>query len=80
MIVSTTNERYRLDPAYNEPLPGLEGLRLNPWTRRTYLTVKACQGGAAFWVASEAVASTALAHGWDLDEVRTWDEWEEAAS
>ena len=26
----------------------------------TYLTVKACQGGAAFWVVQEAVASTGV--------------------
>ena len=49
------------------------------YTRRRYLTLKACEGGAAFWVASEAVASTALAHGWDLTEERTWDEWEAEA-
>jgi len=45
----------------------------------TYLTVKACQGGAAFWVVQEAVASTALAHPeWDLTEQQTFAEWEEA--
>ena len=49
------------------------------WTRRTYLTVQACQAGADFWVAAEAVASTALAHGWDLEETRTWLEWEAEA-
>lgn len=46
-------------------------------TKLTYLTVKACQGGAAFWVARETVASTALAHPeWDLTERRSFSDWE----
>ena len=64
-----------MDPAYEDvPLLGLD-----LYTRRRYLILKACEGGAAFWAASEAVASTALAHGWDLTEERTWDEWEAEA-
>ena len=47
-------------------------------TRHRYLIIKAMQGAGAL-VAIEAVASTALAHpDWDLDEERTWDEWEKS--
>lgn len=46
-------------------------------TRRRYLTLKAMQGGAGILMASEAVASTAIEHPeWDMEEMRTWDEWE----
>ena len=46
-------------------------------SKLTYLTVKACQEGAAFWVVQEAVASTALSHPeWDLDARKTFTEWE----
>lgn len=46
-------------------------------TRRAYLTLKAMEGGAGMFLASEAVASTALEHPeWDLEERRTWSEWE----
>jgi len=46
-------------------------------SKLTYLTVKACKAGGAFWVVQEAVASTALAHPeWSLTERKTWDEWE----
>lgn len=46
-------------------------------TRREYLTRKALLAGTDVWIVTEAVASTALAHPeWDMDEERTWDEWE----
>ena len=46
----------------------------------TYLTVKACQAGGAFWVVQEAVASTALAHpAWNLTEKKAFAEWEREA-
>lgn len=48
-------------------------------TRRRYLTLKAMQSGAGIFLAAEAVASTAIEHPeWDMDEVRTWNEWEKA--
>jgi len=58
-----------------------------PMTRRRYLTIKGCQAiiegqqiGSALLVV-EAVASTALEHPeWDMDEERTWDEWEAVTS
>ena len=73
--MSTTNERFKMDPAYeNEPLPGLEPDRMG---KLTYLTIKACQGGGRFWNVQEAVASTALSHPeWNLDVRRTFAEWE----
>jgi len=50
-------------------------------SKLTYLTVKACMAGGAFWVVQEAVASTALAHPeWDLDVRRSFAEWEGEAS
>lgn len=46
-------------------------------TRRHYLMTKAVMDGASIWLATEAVASTAIEHPeWDMDERRTWDEWE----
>jgi len=43
----------------------------------TYLTVKACMGGGAFWVVQEAVAKSATTHPeWDLSVRRSFDEWE----
>jgi len=48
-----------------------------PITMRTYLTIKAMEGGTSIFVASEAVHSTAIEHPeWDLDEKKTWAEWE----
>ena len=45
---------------------------------RTYLTVKAMEWGTHPFVAIEAVSSTAIEHPeWDLDEKRSWVEWEE---
>lgn len=49
-------------------------------TRRRYLTLKALEAGAGVFLAAEAVASTALEHPeWDMDEQRTWTEWEQGA-
>ena len=48
-------------------------------TRREYLIAVACLAGANVILAAEAVASTALEHPeWDMDERRTWAEWERA--
>lgn len=47
-------------------------------TRRSYLTTQAMLAGAQPFLAVEVVASTAIEHPeWDMDEVKTWDEWEE---
>lgn len=47
-------------------------------TRRKYLTIKALLAGAGLFVATEAVASTAIEHPeWDMSETKTWKEWEE---
>lgn len=53
---------------------------MNPrMTRRAYLMFKAMEDGAGPFVAAEAVSSTALEHPeWDMDEERSWDEWEQA--
>ena len=46
-------------------------------TRREYLIAVMCLAGANVFVAVEAVASTALEHPeWDMDERKTWTEWE----
>ena len=75
--MSTTNERFKIDPAFNKPLPGFD----DRMGKLTYLTVKACQAGGSFWVVQEAVASTALSHPeWDLDERRSFEGWEGEAS
>ena len=48
------------------------------YNRRTYLVMKAVQDGADVLTALEAVASTAMAHPeWDMEEEKTWKEWEE---
>jgi hypothetical protein len=48
-------------------------------TRREYLIAVACLAGAPVFMAAEAVASTAVEHPeWDMDERRTWREWEAA--
>lgn len=48
-------------------------------TRRQWLTRQAILGGAAPLEAIEAVSSVALSHpDWDLDEEKTWAEWEAA--
>jgi hypothetical protein len=49
-------------------------------TRRSYLTGRAVLLGANIFVAMEAVASLAIEHPeWDMEERRTWDEWESQA-
>jgi hypothetical protein len=46
-------------------------------TRRLYLLTKAMETGASNLVVMEAVASTAIEHPeWDMEEKRTWEEWE----
>jgi hypothetical protein len=52
-------------------------------TRRRYLLMKACmsvpprEATAFAFIAAEAVATTAMEHPeWDMDEERTWAEWE----
>lgn len=52
-----------------------------PITRRSYLFMKAIEGGAGLFLANEAVSSVAIEHPeWDMDERRTWPEWEQHAS
>jgi len=57
------------------PLDGL-------FTRRQYMTRKLLMtypGSVSMGTAIEAVSSTALSHkDWDMDEERTWAEWETA--
>jgi hypothetical protein len=46
--------------------------------RLTYLTIKGCRDGGAFWEVQEASAQTMLAHPeWDLRELKTYAEWDE---
>ncbi len=50
-------------------------------TRRSYLQAQAILHGASVFVAIEAVASTAIEHPeWDMDEKRTWTEWEKGTA
>lgn len=50
---------------------------IQPITRREYLTIKALVGGTHWAIAIEAVSSTALEHPeWDMEEQKTYDEWE----
>lgn len=47
------------------------------WSRRAYLLMAALLAGADTFTAIEAVSSTAIEHPeWDMDEFRTWDEWQ----
>src|SRR3954462_692022 len=48
------------------------------YTRRQFLIYHAIMdGGADYFTAAEAVASTALEHPeWDMDETHTWREWQ----
>lgn len=48
-------------------------------TRRGWLIAKVLMSNpdVTFGEAVEAVSSTAIEHPeWDMDELRTWDEWE----
>ena len=45
-------------------------------TRRQWLTRRAILGGASATLAVEAVSSVAMEHNWDMDEEKTWAEWE----
>jgi hypothetical protein len=49
-----------------------------PISRRRYLTLRALMDtGVPIFQAVEAVASTAIEHPeWDMDEEKTWAEWE----
>lgn len=47
-------------------------------TRRQYYLFKVMLGGVVPNLAVEAVATTALEHPeWDMEEARTWGQWEE---
>jgi hypothetical protein len=49
-----------------------------PISRRMYLVTQLLLEGTPILSAIEAVSSTALAHPeWDMDEMKTWSEWEE---
>jgi NO-binding membrane sensor protein with MHYT domain len=49
------------------------------YTRRRWLTIQAMLGGAPIWAATEAVATVAIEHPeWDMEEEKTWEEWESA--
>jgi hypothetical protein len=44
---------------------------------RRYLLVKVLMTGSDIFTATEAVYSTAIEHPeWNLDEEKTWEEWE----
>ena len=46
-------------------------------SRRQYLTLKTMLDGVAWYMAIEAVATTAIEHPeWDMDEEKSWKEWE----
>jgi hypothetical protein len=48
-----------------------------PITRRQWLTRRAILSGASPTLAVEAVSSVAIEHAeWDMDETKTWAEWE----
>jgi hypothetical protein len=54
--------------------PEVRAMRI---TRRRYLLIKAMAAGGGPFLAAEAVASTAIEHPeWDMEEKRTFDEWE----
>lgn len=47
-------------------------------SRRMYLIAQSVMRGTHYMLAREAVATTALAHPeWDMEEQKTWAEWEE---
>lgn len=46
-------------------------------TRRHFLMYKALEAGSGPLLAAEAVSSVAIEHPeWDMDEEKTWAEWE----
>jgi hypothetical protein len=48
-----------------------------PITRRQYLMMRAMMDGCPVQLVREAVATTALSHPeWDMEEQRSWQEWE----
>jgi hypothetical protein len=51
------------------------------FTRRQWLTRQAILSGAPPFMATEAVSSVAMEHpDWDMDELKTWNEWEGATT
>lgn len=49
------------------------------FTRRQYMIRKLVHGGTQFPTAAEAVTNASRNHpDWDMDEQRTWAEWEAA--
>jgi hypothetical protein len=49
------------------------------FSRRQWLTRQAILGGAPVFLAIEAVASVAIEHpDWNMDEEKTWADWERA--
>jgi hypothetical protein len=49
------------------------------FTYRQYLTIQQMIHGSTIWVAIEAVSSVAIAHPeWDMEEEKTWKEWEDS--
>ena len=46
-------------------------------TKLTFMTIKACQDGVNFWAATGAIEAAAQAQGWDLDEKKTWADWDD---
>lgn len=51
-----------------------------PITRRQWLIRRAILAGCPPFFAPEAVASVAIEHDWDMDEEKTWAEWEGATT
>lgn len=57
-----------------------DGYVAHTMSRRTYLTLKVMMDVECdMFMAAEAVASTAIEHPeWNLDQRKTWAEWESA--
>ncbi len=46
-------------------------------SRRMYLIGKLSLAGVGFFLANEAISARAAANpDWDMNELKTWDEWE----
>lgn len=60
-------------------------MKTKPMTRRSYLILRTCERAISdgtpqlpFHEVIESVAATAQEHpDWDMDELKTWDDWEE---
>jgi hypothetical protein len=76
--LSTLDQRQEAPPG--KTVPGMAND--DKMSRRTYMTLKATLETPTgtwvdFFIVKEAVASVAIEHPeWDMDEERTWDEWE----